>query len=340
MRAGGTSLDDLIRACQQRRGDREAEHCGGLEVDHQLELGGLLDGKVGRLAALQDAVDVGGGTSEHLSHARPVGHQATPPRELPEPIHRRKVAGSGELHDARPVTEGERARPHDEPPAPSRAIVANAASNSLASRTPISRSLTRSAVAAVSMSRNDRSLAALAWSKRTAMREARGTASFSSSTHFPANPSSNATDNPVTLPPGRARLSTRPAPTGSATPTKTMGTVVVAFLAAIAPRFAAATITSTLSLSRSVTRSGKRSDLPSAQRSSMRIFCPSVHPSSRRPCLKASAKFWFTEREPASRKPMRGIVPAGCASAASGTATSPPAKVSRNLRRFVGGASG
>ena len=32
------------------------------------------------------------------------------------------------------------------------------------------------------------------------------------------------TDRPVTLPPGRARLATRPAPTGSSTPAKTIGT--------------------------------------------------------------------------------------------------------------------
>ncbi len=37
---------------------------------------------------------------------------------------------------------------------------------------------------------------------------------------------------PVTLPSGRARLATRPAPTGSPTPTMTMGIVAVAFFAA------------------------------------------------------------------------------------------------------------
>ena len=39
-------------------------------------------------------------------------------------------------------------------------------------------------------------------------------------------------ENPVTLPPGRARLATKPAPTGSAAFAITMGMVVVAFLAA------------------------------------------------------------------------------------------------------------
>ena len=43
-------------------------------------------------------------------------------------------------------------------------------------------------------------------------------------------------DNPVALPPGRARLVTSPLPTGSATEAKTMGMVLVACLAARAAR--------------------------------------------------------------------------------------------------------
>jgi hypothetical protein len=37
-------LDHLIRPLQERRGDRQAERVRGLEVDHQLEVGGLLYG--------------------------------------------------------------------------------------------------------------------------------------------------------------------------------------------------------------------------------------------------------------------------------------------------------
>ena len=39
-------LDHLIRPLQERRWDRQAEGLGGLEVDDQLERGGLLDGKI------------------------------------------------------------------------------------------------------------------------------------------------------------------------------------------------------------------------------------------------------------------------------------------------------
>ena len=50
---------------------------------------------------------------------------------------------------------------------------------------------------------------------------------LSSSSHFPPRLYSNWV-KPVALPPGRARLSTKPAPTGSATCTNTIGTVRVA----------------------------------------------------------------------------------------------------------------
>ena len=63
-------------------------------------------------------------------------------------------------------------------------------------------------------------------SRRTAARVMRGASSLSSSSHFPLRPYSNC-KNPVALPPGRARLSTNPPPTGSGTMTNTMGTVRV-----------------------------------------------------------------------------------------------------------------
>ena len=42
----------------------KAERLGGLEVDHQLVLGRRLHRQVGRLLALEDAIDVAGGASE------------------------------------------------------------------------------------------------------------------------------------------------------------------------------------------------------------------------------------------------------------------------------------
>src|SRR6266851_727082 len=56
----GPSLDYLIRPLQERRGDRQAEGLGGLQVDDQLELGGLLDRQVSGIGALENLVDVDG----------------------------------------------------------------------------------------------------------------------------------------------------------------------------------------------------------------------------------------------------------------------------------------
>ena len=47
-------LDHLIRPPQQRRRDRQTEGLGGLEIDDQLKLGGLLNRKIGGLSTLED----------------------------------------------------------------------------------------------------------------------------------------------------------------------------------------------------------------------------------------------------------------------------------------------
>src|SRR6266550_1980337 len=66
--------------------------------------------------------------------------------------------------------------------------------------------------------------------------------------------------NPVAFPPGRARLSTRPAATGSPTMAMTMGIVRVAFLSALAGGVPPVTITSTCDLTSSAARSGQPID--------------------------------------------------------------------------------
>ena len=52
-------LDQLVRLEEQRLRDREFECLRGLEVDHQLELCGLLHREIGGLGALEDFVDEG-----------------------------------------------------------------------------------------------------------------------------------------------------------------------------------------------------------------------------------------------------------------------------------------
>src|SRR5215467_7895319 len=69
--------------------------------------------------------------------------------------------------------------------------------------------------------------AAMAGSRRTATRVTLGAISLRSSSRFTPMPYSNKT-KPVALPPGRAKLSTNPAPTGSTECANTIGTVRVA----------------------------------------------------------------------------------------------------------------
>src|SRR5712691_1381830 len=75
--------DHLVRQEEECRRESEAERLGGLEVDDQLELGGLLDGEVPRLGAFQDAVHIVRSTAKHLRKARPIGHQPARLHKLP-----------------------------------------------------------------------------------------------------------------------------------------------------------------------------------------------------------------------------------------------------------------
>ena len=68
-------------------------------------------------------------------------------------------------------------------------------------------------------------------SRRNPTRASLGTTSLSISSLLVFS-SGDKLESPVTLPPGRARLATRPAPTGSPAFVITMGMVVVAFFAA------------------------------------------------------------------------------------------------------------
>src|SRR5438034_1000793 len=119
----------------------------------------------------------------------------------------------------------------------------------------------------------------------------------------------------VTLPPGRARLATRPTLTGSPTPTTTTGMVMVAFLAARAAGVPqAASSTSTLPRTRSAASSGNRSGFPSAQRYSNATCRPSRWPRSRSPSRKGS-RDGSEAGEKGDRIPIRDVLRGGAAAA-------------------------
>src|SRR2546426_11643472 len=83
----GQLLDPPLRLQQQRLRNRQPERLGSLEVDHQLELRGLLDGEVSRFGPFQDLVDMACGFSKKIRRVRSVAHQAASRDEAPIPLH-------------------------------------------------------------------------------------------------------------------------------------------------------------------------------------------------------------------------------------------------------------
>src|SRR5262249_484225 len=116
--------------------------------------------------------------------------------------------------------------------------------------------------------------------------------------------------------------------------TKTIGTVVVAALAASAEGVLP-TITATCRRRRSATRSGNRSVLCSNERCSIATLCPSTKPASFSPSRNAVTRSLGTSvSDPLRRNPTTGI--AGCwARAASGHAAAAPPSAASNSRRLM-----
>ena len=54
----GHLIDHLVGAAEQREREGNAERFGGLEIEDQLDLGGLLNGQVGWLFTLENAAGI------------------------------------------------------------------------------------------------------------------------------------------------------------------------------------------------------------------------------------------------------------------------------------------
>src|SRR6266550_8029829 len=69
-------IDHLVGAGEHARRQLKAERLCCLEVDDQLVLGGRLYRQVGRLLALEDAINVAGCATVRVGGISPVGDQA------------------------------------------------------------------------------------------------------------------------------------------------------------------------------------------------------------------------------------------------------------------------
>src|SRR5262245_12791660 len=92
-------LDDLIRPRQERRRDRQTERFGGLQIDQQVELGGLLDGQVAGLGAFEGAVHIAGGAPAGLWKVWTVLHEIADGSKTRLASHRRQAMLEGDPSD-------------------------------------------------------------------------------------------------------------------------------------------------------------------------------------------------------------------------------------------------
>src|SRR5262245_43432422 len=226
------SFDHLVGGREQRRRYREAEHPGGLVIDHKLELASLHHRQVRGLCALEHAAGVEPKLTPRLVQVGSVAHESANFRILTSHIGRRQRVPCGQLDQLDAPAGKKGLLPTNKASGRARANGAKAASIApLVSAWRIRISHPR-ARAAGSTSRNIVSVFVVsAGLTVTATRATPGISSRRSSSRL-ATSSVETKLMPVRLPPGRARLATRPSLTGSSATAKTMGIVVVAALAA------------------------------------------------------------------------------------------------------------
>ena len=137
----------------------------------------------------------------------------------------------------------------------------------------------------------------------------------------------------------RARLSTKPAPTGSATAVNIIGTVRVACINGPTCEVSLAKMTSGASATNSAAYLRVRSASPKApKRYSIRKLRPSLQPNSSSRCRNAASQTCTSglSAAPDWSTPMRRIRSACCARAASGhVAAAPPSSVMKARRLFI-----
>ena len=225
-------FDHLVGGREQRQRHSEAEHPGGLGVDDEFELRCLHDRQVHRFCTLENAAGVDADLAVGVPQVCSVAHESADfgkfaqreyrgdaverrqEAELNAPAHKKAAAGNKK-----------RVRPLVDETCEGCVDLAIGASPQNASLQP------DGDAGRLVNSRSATLLAGSPGLMNTAMQIAFGTRACKSSNRF-ALSSVDRMLTPVTLPPGWARLATRPSLTGSSAVLKTMGSAVVAALAA------------------------------------------------------------------------------------------------------------
>src|SRR5262249_47165800 len=109
-------FDHLVGQVEEGRRNNQADRLSGLKVDHELELGWLLDWKIGRSRSFQDPVDIAGRAPVKISTDYVISHQTAGIDDLDRiGIHRRQFMLGRERADAGAISNEHALGRHDEP---------------------------------------------------------------------------------------------------------------------------------------------------------------------------------------------------------------------------------
>src|SRR5262249_8327966 len=221
------------------------------------EFDGLHHWEIGRLLAFENPPGIDADLVVGIGNTGRVAHQAARIDGLAQAMHRGNPMSRRQRDDPFPMEEHERPGANEQRASPAFDERANAVSISALLRASTMMSCCPIVCAAPRTSLRSASVSGASGLTSTAIVVAAGTSWRSSSSRFVPNmPARKIT--PVTLPLGRLGLATRPAPVRAPPVTNTIGTVVVAALAASAALWLP-TITATGRRIKSATSAGKRS---------------------------------------------------------------------------------
>src|ERR1700682_4002011 len=102
------SFDHLVGAGEHCSWDGEAKRLGRLEIDDEIEFGGLFDWDVGRLRPTQNLVDEFGGAAEEVRVVCSIGDQTTRLHVLPGRINCGQSRALCQSVDMKPIRDHQR----------------------------------------------------------------------------------------------------------------------------------------------------------------------------------------------------------------------------------------